>query len=69
MPVSELAFSKAAEAMGNIREACKEHNVTEQTFYRWRRKFFGLGRHLAVRPADDSGFEADFFRPHPLYRM
>jgi len=27
---------------GNIRAACREHNVTEQTFYRWRRKFGGM---------------------------
>jgi putative transposase len=33
---------KAAEVGGNIRAACYEHNVTEQTFYRWRRKFGGM---------------------------
>ena len=33
---------KAAEVGGNIRAACREHNVTEQTFYRWRRKFGGM---------------------------
>jgi putative transposase len=27
---------------GNIRELCREHNITEQTFYRWRRKYGGL---------------------------
>jgi putative transposase len=27
---------------GNIPAACREHNVTEQTFYRWRRKFGGM---------------------------
>jgi len=37
-----IGILKAAEVMGNIREACKEHNVTEQTFYRWRRKFGGM---------------------------
>ena len=37
-----IGILKAAEAMGNIREACKEHNITEQTFYRWRRKFGGM---------------------------
>jgi len=37
-----IGILKAAEAIGNIREACKEHNITEQTFYRWRRKFGGM---------------------------
>lgn len=25
-----------------IREVCRRHNITEQTFFRWRRKFGGL---------------------------
>ncbi len=37
-----IGILKAAEVIGNIREACKEHNITEQTFYRWRRKFGGM---------------------------
>ncbi len=37
-----IGILKSAEATGNIREACREHNVTEQTFYRWRRKFGGM---------------------------
>jgi len=28
-----------AETLGNVREACRRHNVTEQTFYRWRQKY------------------------------
>jgi len=31
-----------AESAGNIREVCRTHNVTEQTFYRWRNKYGGL---------------------------
>ena len=31
-----------AEQVGNIREVCKLHNITEQTFYRWRTKFGGM---------------------------
>ena len=30
---------KKAEQAGNIREVCRLHNSTEQTFYRWRNKF------------------------------
>lgn len=33
---------KAADAGGNSREACREHDITEQTFYRWRRKYGGM---------------------------
>jgi len=31
-----------AAALGNVREACRRHNVTEQTFYRWRQKYGGM---------------------------
>ena len=37
-----IGILKAAEVAGNIRSACKEHNISEQTFYRWRRKFGGM---------------------------
>ena len=37
-----IGILKAAEVSGNIRSACKEHNVSEQTFYRWRNKFGGM---------------------------
>jgi putative transposase len=47
-PASKLASTrgwrslKAAEAAGNIRAVCREHNITEQTFYRWRNKYGGM---------------------------
>ena len=31
-----------AENAPNIRDICREHNITEQTFYRWRTKFGGM---------------------------
>ena len=37
-----IGILKAAEAAGNIRVVCREHNLTEQTFYRWRRKYGGM---------------------------
>ena len=30
------------EVAGNIREVCRQNNITEQTFYRWRNKFGGM---------------------------
>ncbi|HIF92579.1 MAG TPA: hypothetical protein EYQ60_05560 [Myxococcales bacterium] len=46
-----IGILKAAEAVGNIRQACRENNITEQTFYRWRRKF---GGNRALGVADDA---------------
>lgn len=37
-----IRILKEGESLGNIREVCRQHNVTEQTFYRWRKKFGGM---------------------------
>ena len=37
-----IGILKAAEVSGNVRSACKEHNISEQTFYRWRNKYGGM---------------------------
>ena len=37
-----IGIWKAAEVGGNIRAACREHNVTEQTFNCWRNKYGGM---------------------------
>jgi putative transposase len=29
------------EAQGNVRDVCRQHNIAEQTLYRWRRQFGG----------------------------
>ena len=31
-----------AEAAGNVRDVCRKYNMTEQTFYRWRKQFAGM---------------------------
>jgi putative transposase len=31
-----------SEQTGNIREVCRQHNISEQTFYRWQTKFGGM---------------------------
>ena len=37
-----IGILKEAEAAGNIRAVCREHNLTEQPFYRWRNKYGGM---------------------------
>jgi len=31
-----------AEALGNVRDVCRQQNIAEQTLYRWRRQWGGL---------------------------
>ncbi len=33
---------KEAASVGDIRQTCRKHNLTEQTFYRWRNKYEGM---------------------------
>ena len=37
-----IGILKEAEIAGNVRAVCREHNITEQTFYRWRNKYGGM---------------------------
>jgi putative transposase len=37
-----IGILKEAETAGNIRAVCREHNIMEQSFYRWRSKYGGL---------------------------
>ena len=37
-----IRILKEGEALGNVREVCRQHNVSEQTYYRWRQKFGGM---------------------------
>ena len=33
---------EAESKQESIRDVCKRHNITEQTFFRWRNKFDGM---------------------------
>jgi putative transposase len=37
-----IRILKEEEGSESIREVCRRHNITEQTFYRWRNKYRGL---------------------------
>ena len=37
-----IRILQAGEAAENIRAICSLHNITEQTYYRWRNKYGGL---------------------------
>lgn len=39
-----VGILREAEAEGKtISDVCRDHGITETTFYRWRRRFGGLG--------------------------
>jgi len=37
-----IRILKDAEVLGNVRDVCRQQNISEQTFYRWRKKFGGM---------------------------
>lgn len=37
-----MRIVKEAEALGNMHEVCRQHNITEQSLYRWRQKYGGM---------------------------
>jgi putative transposase len=37
-----IAFLREAEGSSSIRDVCRKHNITEQTFFRWRNKYGGM---------------------------
>jgi putative transposase len=38
----KIAILQQAAAGAQVRELCRQHGITEQTFYRWRGKYDGL---------------------------
>ena len=37
-----IRILQEAERLSNAREVCRQHNISEQTFYRWRSKYGGM---------------------------
>lgn len=37
-----IGILREAEGGIQIRDVCRRHNITEQTFFRWRRRYGGL---------------------------
>lgn len=38
-----LTILRAVEAGAGAAETCRKHGITETTFYRWKRKYQGMG--------------------------
>ena len=36
-------LGEAEHMEGTIRDICRKHNITEQTFFRWRKKYGEMG--------------------------
>ena len=40
----QVAFAlRQAEGGSSVREVCRKMQISEQTFYRWKKKFAGMG--------------------------
>ncbi len=37
-----IGILKQAEAGVKVKDLCRQHNVTEQTYYRWKSKYGGM---------------------------
>jgi len=37
-----IGILREAEAMGQNTDICRKHGISEQTFYRWKKKFYGM---------------------------
>lgn len=37
-----IVILKEAEAGVKVKDLCRQHNVTEQTYYRWKSKYGGM---------------------------
>ncbi len=47
-----IRILQEADSGVGARDLCREHNICEQTFYRWRNKYGGMQVSDAKRPPD-----------------
>jgi len=51
----QIAFAlRQVEGGTSVRDVCRKLGVSEQTFYRWKKKFAGMGVPEAVVHADSA---------------
>jgi putative transposase len=60
-----IAILKQAEGGSPVPELCREHGISNATFYKWRSKFGGMDTSLMVRirESDDEIVVWDRCRP------
>jgi putative transposase len=44
-----IRILKQVESGAGLGEVCREHNISEQSYYRWKRKYGGMEQSEAVR--------------------
>jgi len=38
-----VGILREAERKGSVQDICRKHNISEQTYYRWKKMYGGLG--------------------------
>jgi putative transposase len=51
-PEQIIKILKAVENGSRLGDVCREHNISEQTYYRWKRKYGGMEPNDARRMKD-----------------
>ena len=51
-PEQIIKILKSVENGSRLGDVCREHNISEQTYYRWKRKYSGMEPNEARRMKD-----------------
>ena len=51
-PEQIIKILKSVENGSRLGDVCREHNISEQTYYRWKRKYGGMEPNEARRMKD-----------------
>ena len=65
-PEQIIKILKSVENGSGLGDVCREHNISEQTYYRWKRKYGGMEPNEARRMKD---LEEEMIRPHAFNEM